>query len=92
MYSRMPSENSQQDLPRVPRRYDGVALRQSEPACEEAESKECAPPTRPLPFLSGMMNSDLLLLLVAMLLLYEDGGGKMEDDLPLLLLLLLFFK
>ena len=92
MYSRMPNENSSVELPRVPRHYDGVALRQSEPTCEEAESKECAPSPRPLPFLSGIMNSDLLLLLVAMLLLYEDGGGRMEDDLPLLLLLLLFFK
>ncbi len=92
MYSRMQNENEALEALRVPRHYDGVALRQNDTPCEEIEKKESPPPSHPLPFLSGIMNSDLLLLLVAMLLLNEDGGGRGEDDLPLLLLLLLFLK
>lgn len=105
MYSRMQDGGGGLEPLRVPKHYDGTALRKSEdlPLCEEKKECEISPPCGQdsppfkLPFLrsswlSQILNSDLLLLLLAFLLLSDGDDCRAEEDLPLLLLLLLFIK
>ena len=104
MYSRMQDGGGGFEPLRVPKQYDGTALRKSEdlPLCEEKKECEISPPCGQdspfrLPFLrsswlSQILNSDLLLLLLAFLLLSDGDDCRAEEDLPLLLLLLLFIK